>query len=96
MRMYYQTVDKIKFQLQEQGFTNILDLSHDGNKPSFMEDTIHIGWAGWVKVDQVVNQFVSNKQSQPHYQINDKFLSKLWANLVPTVNNLAQSKTELR
>lgn len=96
MQMYYQTVDKIKFQLQEQGFTNILDLSHDGNKPGFMEDTIHIGWAGWVKVDQVVNQFVSTKQSQPHYQINDKFLSKQWTNLIPTANNLAQFKAELR
>ena len=96
MQMYYQTVDKIKFQLQEQGFTNILDLSHDDNKPGFMEDTIHIGWAGWVKVDQAVNKFVSSKQSQPHYQINDKFLSKQWANLIPTAKNLAQFKTELR
>lgn len=88
MKMYYQSVDKIKFQLRQQGFNHILDLSHDGNKPGFMEDTIHIGWAGWVKVDQAANSFIENKQPQPNYRINDKFLSPAWTNLQPTPTNL--------
>lgn len=95
MKMYYRTVDKIKFQLQEQGFNHILDLSHDGDKPGFMEDTIHIGWAGWVKVDRAANDFIANKQPQPHYDINSKFLSSEWSNLNPTASNLEKFKQEL-
>ena len=37
------TVAKIKYQLQSQGFTNIADFSKDGDKPFFMQDTIHMG-----------------------------------------------------
>lgn len=88
MNMYYRSVEKIKFQLRQQGFNHVLDLSHDGAKPGFMEDTIHIGWAGWVKVDKATNQFISTKQAQPDYKINDKFLSSTWANLNPTPANL--------
>lgn len=95
MNMYYQSVEKIKFQLRQQGFNHILDLSHDGDKPGFMEDTIHIGWAGWVKVDKATNSFISNKQPQPHYQINSKFLSPEWTNLTPTPGNLQKFQEKL-
>lgn len=95
MNMYYQSVEKIKFQLRQQGFNYILDLSHDGDKPGFMEDTIHIGWAGWVKVDKATNSFISNKQPQPHYQINSKFLSPEWTNLTPTPGNLQKFQEKL-
>lgn len=94
MQMYYRTVAKIKFQLKEQGFTNVLDLSRDGGKTSFMEDTIHIGWAGWVKFDQVSNRFISNKQPTPKYKLNDQFLSQKWANLNPTPANLQKFKKQ--
>ena len=46
--MYQRTVEKIKFQLESQGFTNIADFSKDGDKPYFMQDTIHMGWNGWL------------------------------------------------
>ena len=96
MKMYYQTVDKIKFQLHEQGFNNVVDLSHDGAKPYFMEDTIHIGWAGWVKFDQATSNFIDHQQPQPHYHLSRQFLTKKWANLIPTQHNLDQFKqTEL-
>ncbi|MCH3921628.1 D-alanyl-lipoteichoic acid biosynthesis protein DltD [Limosilactobacillus sp.] len=94
MNMYYRSVAKIKFQLRQQGFTHILDLSHDGNKPAFMEDTIHIGWAGWVKFDHETNRFISQKQPQPSYRMNDQFLSKRWANLNPTKQNLQNFKKQ--
>lgn len=93
MNMYYRTVDKIKFQLREQGFNHILDLSHDGSKPAFMEDTIHIGWAGWVKFDRATNQFISGKQSAPAYHLSDQFLGNRWAQLNPTQHNLQEFKT---
>ena len=60
-----------------------------------MEDTIHIGWAGWVKVDKATNSFISNKQPQPHYQINSKFLSPEWTNLNPTPGNLQKFQEKL-
>lgn len=97
MQMYYQTVDKIKFQLQQQGFNHVLDLSHDGNQPYFMEDTIHIGYAGWVKFDQATSQFIESHQSTPKYHLNRAFLTKKWANLIPTSSNLNHfQKTDLK
>ena len=94
MQMYYRTVNKIKFQLRQQGFNNILDLSHDGNKPYFMEDTIHIGYAGWVKFDSATSKFIEQSQPQPHYHLSDEFLTKTWANLIPTQQNLNQFKEQ--
>ncbi len=88
MKMYEQTVKKIKFQLQSQGFHNILDYSKDGAKKGFMQDTIHLGWAGWVKFDHQVSAFIENKQPAPNYKLNDAFLSTKWANLKPSTTNL--------
>ena len=78
--MYQKAVEKIKYQLQSQGFKNIADFSRDGDKAYFMEDTIHMGWNGWVAMDKAVNPFLTEKQSKPNYQINKQFLSKKWAN----------------
>lgn len=88
MPMYYQTANKIKYQLRSQGFNNIVDYSHDGGKPGFMEDTIHIGWAGWVNFDHRIAPFLEQKQPQPHYHMNKAFLSSEWQNLNPTTANL--------
>lgn len=96
MQMYYRSVNKIKFQLREQGFNNVLDLSHDGGKTSFMEDTIHIGWAGWVKFDRASNSFITSKQPAPHYRLSDQFLTQRWANLNPTPANLEHFKEQLK
>ncbi|WP_203637358.1 D-alanyl-lipoteichoic acid biosynthesis protein DltD [Levilactobacillus wangkuiensis] len=81
--MLKQFDQKIHYQLQSQGFNNIVDLSNKGNVPYFMTDTIHLGWRGWLAVDQRVNPFLSKQQPQPHYAINDKFYSKQWQNLAP-------------
>lgn len=94
MHMYYQTTDKIKFQLQSQGFNHIIDYSHAGNKKGFMNDTIHIGWAGWVDFDHRISPFLDNPQPSPHYHMNSAFLSKDWQNLKPTETNLQQFKAQ--
>ena len=78
--MYQKAVEKIKYQLQSQGFKNIADFSRDGDKAYFMQDIIHMGWNGWVAMDKAVNPFLTEKQSKPNYQINKQFLSKKWAN----------------
>lgn len=77
--MYQQTVQKIRHQLESQGFTNIADFSKHGDQPYFMKDTIHMGWLGWLAFDKAVNPFLSNPTPAPAYQLNDRFFSKDWA-----------------
>lgn len=79
-KKYQESVAKIKYQLQSQGFTHIADLSKDGDRPYFMQDTIHLGWNGWLAADKYINPFLTEKQAKPNYQINDDFLSQDWAN----------------
>lgn len=77
--MYQATVQKIRYQLESQGFTNIADFSKDGDKPYFVKDTIHLGWLGWIAFDKAVDPFLSNPTPAPTYQLNDRFFSKDWA-----------------
>lgn len=78
--MYQKTVTKIKYQLYSQGFKHIADFSKQGNQEFFMEDTIHLGWNGWLAFDKHVNRFLTTKQVQPTYKLNDYFFSNQWAN----------------
>ena len=78
--MYQHSVEKIRYQLESQGFTNIADFSKNGGDPYFVKDTIHIGWLGWLAFDKVVNPFLSNPTTAPIYQMNDRFFSQDWAN----------------
>ena len=77
--MYQQTVQKIRYQLESQGFTNIADFSKDGGEPFFMKDTIHLGWLGWLAFDKAVDPFLSNPTPAPTYHLNERFFSKDWA-----------------
>ena len=77
--LYQHTVEKIRYQLESQGFTNIADFSKNGGDPYFVKDTIHIGWLGWLAFDKVVNPFLSNPTTAPNYQMNDRFFSQDWA-----------------
>ncbi|MGX6428395.1 D-alanyl-lipoteichoic acid biosynthesis protein DltD [Levilactobacillus yonginensis] len=92
--MLKQFDEKIHYQLQSQGFNNIVDLSDKGNVPYFMTDTIHLGWRGWLAVDQRVNPFLTKQQEQPKYSINDKFYSKKWQQLAPS--DLKQYENEAK
>ena len=82
--MYDATVSKIRYQLESQGFTNIADFSKDGDQLYFMQDTIHMGWKGWVAFDRVVDSFVSNPTPAPSYKLNDRFYSKDWSGYTGT------------
>lgn len=76
---YRKSVAKIRYQLESQGFSHIVDLSNEGGNPYFMQDTIHIGWNGWLAFDKGVYPFLVNKQDTPNYQINNYFYSREWA-----------------
>ncbi|MDN2452895.1 D-alanyl-lipoteichoic acid biosynthesis protein DltD [Lactobacillus sp. UCMA15818] len=73
--------NKITYQLNSQGFTHIANLSKEGKKPYFMQDTIHLGWRGWLAVDQYVNPFLTKKQAKPQYKMDNYFYTKKWQNL---------------
>ncbi|MGX7048751.1 D-alanyl-lipoteichoic acid biosynthesis protein DltD [Pseudolactococcus piscium] len=78
--MYQTSVDKIRYQLSSQGFHHVADLSKKGNEPYFMQDTIHLGWNGWLAFDHHVDKFLTTKQKTPTYKLNDYFFSPEWAN----------------
>lgn len=74
---------KIKYQLQSQGFNNIVDLTHEKNPNYIAEDTIHMGWRGWLLLDKRLEPYFKNKKADPNntkYEMNDYFLTKKWAN----------------
>lgn len=83
--MLQQFSNKIKYQLTSQGFMNIADYTNQQNTPYFMQDTIHLGWKGWLAADQKVAPFLKNRKSQAeNYQINNQyFLSKEWQEMNP-------------
>lgn len=91
-KMYQATVQKIKYQLTSQGFNHILDLSKRGNEPFFMEDTIHLGWRGWLAFDEGVAPFLSKPQAQPKYQLNNDFISERWNNFNPMTSDVKTFK----
>lgn len=73
---------KIRYQLQSQGFNHITDMTKDGNQPYFMQDTIHLGWRGWLKVDQALKPFMATKKAgKVKYDIDNDFLSQAWQNV---------------
>ncbi|WP_125768803.1 D-alanyl-lipoteichoic acid biosynthesis protein DltD [Lapidilactobacillus wuchangensis] len=78
MPMWRETTAKIKKQLTSQGFNHIIDLSADGNQDYYMEDTIHLGWRGWLRMDESVKPFLTEKQQKPTYHINNYYFTKTW------------------
>nr|WP_263848898.1 D-alanyl-lipoteichoic acid biosynthesis protein DltD [Lacticaseibacillus thailandensis] len=76
--MMQQTVGKIKYQLGTQGFTHILDLSRDGHQRYFMQDTIHLGWRGWLRVDGAVKPFLTKHQAPDQYHLDNRFYTRTW------------------
>ncbi|KRM71555.1 D-alanyl-lipoteichoic acid biosynthesis protein DltD [Lacticaseibacillus brantae] len=72
---------KVEYQLRSQGFNHVLDLTQDGGEQYFMEDTIHIGWRGWLKMDQSVQPFLKDLNAGPvDYKMNNHFYTKSWQN----------------
>ncbi|RVU71435.1 MULTISPECIES: D-alanyl-lipoteichoic acid biosynthesis protein DltD [Lactobacillus] len=79
-KMYQESVAKIENQLTNQGFENIADLSKDGGKKYFMEDTIHLGWNGWLAVDDAVKPFMATPNRRCNYDLSNYYFSKKWQN----------------
>lgn len=75
---------KITYQLKSQGFKHIVDLTADSQRSYFMEDTIHLGWHGWLAVDQATRPFLEQQQIKPEkIKLNHYFYTKKWQQLDP-------------
>lgn len=69
---------KITYQLNSQGFNHVYDYTQKRAEPYFMEDTIHLGWRGWMQMDQDLQGFLKDT-TKPEYKMNPtEFLSKDW------------------
>lgn len=69
---------KIKFQLNSQGFNRIADFVNQAGTNYFMEDTIHLGWKGWLAADQQIRPFLEeNHITASKYHLDDAFLANL-------------------
>ncbi|WP_334331811.1 MULTISPECIES: D-alanyl-lipoteichoic acid biosynthesis protein DltD [unclassified Companilactobacillus] len=73
---------KIKYQLKSQGFNNIVDLSDVKDQNYIAEDTIHMGWRGWLMLDHHLKSYYQDKKANPEntqYHMDSYFLSNDWA-----------------
>lgn len=69
---------KINYQLSSQGFEHVADYTDKASKAYFMEDTIHLGWHGWLNLDNDLEKFLANP-TKPNYTIHsEEFLSTEW------------------
>ncbi|MFH5810119.1 D-alanyl-lipoteichoic acid biosynthesis protein DltD [Companilactobacillus sp. FL22-1] len=81
---------KIKYQLRSQGFNNIVDLSELKNPNYIAEDTIHMGWRGWLLLDRHLKDYYKDKKANPkntQYKMDSYFLTDKWANNTDFSNN---------
>ncbi|MEH7450869.1 D-alanyl-lipoteichoic acid biosynthesis protein DltD [Gottfriedia acidiceleris] len=67
--VYYK---KVKKQIEDAGF-QVADFSSHEYDEFFLKDTIHLGWKGWVYVDQSLNKFYSVKRTAPTASLNHRY-----------------------
>ena len=94
--MYQKSVAKMENQLTKQGFTNIVDLSKNGAKKYYMTDTIHIGWRGWIDVDNAVQKFMKLPNKRCEYQMSNYYYSKEWQNITKVKSLNLANKDNLK
>jgi D-alanine transfer protein len=81
--MLQRFAQKVRYQLESQGFTHIADFSKECDTRYFMADTIHLGWRGWLAADQKIQPFLEGKYQKPVYQLNSDFYSTDWQSKDP-------------
>lgn len=81
--MLKQTATKIEYQLKSQGFNNVMNLTNQDKVQYFMNDTIHLGWRGWLEVDRGVKPFLESPYQKPNYRIDSKFYDDSWQEMNP-------------
>ena len=69
---------KMTEQLTSQGFKTVADYTYKRSEPYFMEDTIHLGWQGWLALDQDLQAFLSQTEKPSYHLDNQHFLAPEW------------------
>lgn len=79
--------DKITTQLTSQGFNHIVDFTSKRDEPYFMEDTIHIGWRGWLDLDRELQTFLADEERPTYHLDSAYYYSKEWQKKKPETNH---------
>lgn len=82
-KMLEEFAKKIKFQLNSQGFNRVADFTKMSDQSYFMEDTIHLGWKGWLAADQQIKPFLEKQLTPSVYHLDPAFYSKDWQQQIP-------------
>lgn len=77
-QMLKECAEKITYQLKSQGFENVVDFTDQAATPYFLQDTIHLGWRGWLASDQYIQPFLMSKKQPVKYHLDNRFFSKDW------------------
>lgn len=77
-QMLKECAEKITYQLKSQGFENVVDFTDQAATPYFLQDTIHLGWRGWLASDQYIQPFLMSKKQPVKYHLDNRFFSKEW------------------
>ncbi|EUJ39550.1 D-alanyl-lipoteichoic acid biosynthesis protein DltD [Brochothrix campestris] len=69
---------KINYQLSSQGF-DVIDLTKKRDTDCYLQDTIHLGWLGWVDLDEKLKPFLETATTKtPEYHIDSYFITPEW------------------
>lgn len=77
-QMLKECAEKITYQLKSQGFENVVDFTDQAATPYFLQDTIHLGWRGWLASDQYIQPFLMSKKQPVKYHLDNRFFTKEW------------------
>ncbi len=77
-QMLKECAEKIIYQLKSQGFGNVVDFTDQAATPYFLQDTIHLGWRGWLASDQYIQPFLMSKKQPVKYHLDNRFFTKEW------------------
>lgn len=77
-KMMKASANKMEYQLKSQGFDNVVNMVNMNQVPYFTTDPIHLGWRGWLYMDQYIRPFLESDYQTPDYQLNEYFYTKKW------------------
>ena len=56
----------------------MVDFTDQAATPYFLQDTIHLGWRGWLASDQYIQPFLMSKKQPVKYHLDNHFFTKEW------------------
>lgn len=95
-KMMKAMANKMEYQLKSQGFNHVVNMTDKNQVPYFTTDPIHLGWRGWLYMDQYIKPFLESPYKAPNYRMNPYFYSDDWqqraAGTIPGYQNAVKEK----